>query len=347
MLLNKENRNLALIGAGYWGKNLARNFHQLGVLHSICDASNKTLEILAEQYKDLNSTVNPDEILSNEKITRVAIAAPAYMHYELTKKALLAGKDVFVEKPLCLDLKEAAELVNLSKERNRILMVGHLLQYHPCVEHIKALLASGEFGKLHYISSSRLNLGKFRKEENALWSFAPHDLSVILSLVGDILPENIQCVGGAYLNPRVVDTTMTTMRFNGDVRAHVHVSWLNPFKEQNLIIVCSDGFMVFDDTKAWNEKLVIYRQHLVWSNGQTPVPNKTLGEPVSVTEAEPLKRECAHFIECCESRIEPRTNGYEGLRVLSTLTFAQESLEADGVPVMIKEADAEKNIKKS
>ncbi len=326
-------RDLALIGAGYWGKNLARNFNSLGALHTICDASEETVQKFAAEYEGVKGVTDPAELWKNDEITRVAIAAPAALHYDLAKQALEAGKDVFVEKPLCLDVNEAAELVDLAKQRNRVLMVGHLLQYHPCVEKMQALLAQGELGKLHYISSNRLNLGKIRKEENALWSFAPHDLSVILSLAGNILPEHIQSVGGAYLTPGVVDTTMTTMRFPGDIRAHVYGSWLNPFKEQKLTVVGSHGMMVFDDTKPWNEKLVIYRQHLVWSDGQTPVPNKTPGEPVEVPESEPLKRECAHFLDCCDGRLEPRTDGAEGLRVLSTLASAQASLEADGAAV--------------
>ena len=253
------NRNLGLIGAGYWGKNLARNFNELGALHTICDSSSETVSRFAADYKSVNGVTDKSELFSNPEITRVAIAAPAVFHYQLAKEALEAGKDVFVEKPLCLDIDEAHELVDLAKARKQVLMVGHLLQYHPCIKEIQRLLADGELGKLQYISSNRLNLGKIRKEENALWSFAPHDLSVILSLAGDVLPENVQCVGGDFLSPGVVDTTMMTMRFPEKVRAHVYVSWLNPFKEQKLTVVGSDGMIVFDDTKPWNEKLIFYR----------------------------------------------------------------------------------------
>ena len=185
-------------------------------------------------------------------------------------------------------------------------------------------------GKLHYLTSNRLNLGKVRKEENSLWSFAPHDISVILSLVGNVLPEQVRCSGGSYLNQGVADTTLTAMRFAGGIRAHVFVSWLNPFKEQKLTVVGSSGIAVFDDTRPWPEKLVIYRHYLTWRNGQLPTPNKTQGEAVALPESEPLRNECQHFVECCARRLPPRTNGLEGVRVLSVLQAAQRSLDADG-----------------
>jgi len=188
-------KNLALIGAGYWGKNLARNFRQLGALALVCDASDEILAQQTQACPGIRTTKSFDEVLSDASITRVAIAAPAARHYELSRRALEAGKDVFVEKPLALDSKEGAELADLAEKKGLILMVGHLLQYHPWVRAIQRLLAQGELGKLQYITSNRLNLGKIRREENALWSFAPHDLSVILSLVGGELPEQVRCIG--------------------------------------------------------------------------------------------------------------------------------------------------------
>jgi UDP-2-acetamido-3-amino-2,3-dideoxy-glucuronate N-acetyltransferase len=235
-----------------------------------------------------------------------------------------------VEKPLCLHLSEADELVRLAEAHSRILMVGHLLQYHPCVQALHARLAQGELGKLHYITSNRLNLGKIRREENALWSFAPHDISVILSLAGHQLPDHVRCTGGGYLNHGVADTTLTALRFPGGIRAHVFVSWLNPFKEQKLTVVGSSGMAVFDDTKPWAEKLVIYRDYLTWTDGQTATANKSVAEPVAVPESEPLRNECQHFIDCCETRKKPRTDGTEGLRVLSVLHAAQRSLDTEG-----------------
>ena len=333
-------RNLALIGAGYWGKKLARNFHELGALHTIYDTCNKTCKLVSSQYKSVKETDLLDNILKDDLITSVAIAAPAKDHYQLAKKSLIANKDVFVEKPIALSLKEADELVNLAKDKKRVLMVGHLLHYHPCVNRVKELVTRGAIGKIFYISSNRLNFGKIREEENALWSFAPHDFSVIISLANNKLPEKVQCVGGAYLNKGIADTTMTTMKFHNGIRAHVYVSWLNPFKEQKLTVVGSNGMIVFDDTKNWNEKLTYSAQPYKWVNGKISVAGKiSTREYLPVFEAEPLRIECAHFLECCDKRSSPLTDGVEGQRVLKVLSLAQNSLQKDGVAVELNSGD--------
>lgn len=319
-------KDLALIGAGYWGKNLARNFNELGALHTICDTNKELLSSYGEAFAKVNKTCEGDAVLEDAAIKKIAIAAPAVLHYDLAKRALLAGKDVYVEKPLCLEVQQGEELVALAEKKQRVLMVGHLLQYHPCVQKLQALLAEGELGKLHYIISNRLNLGKIRREENALWSFAPHDISVILSLAGNQIPKRIICTGESYLTQGVPDTTLTSMQWSGGVRAHVFVSWLNPFKEQKLTVIGSNGMAVFDDTRPWNEKLVIHRQYLTWTEGQIPTPSKTKGEAVCLPESEPLRNECLHFLECCRDRRKPKTDGNEGLRVLRVLQAAQESL---------------------
>lgn len=322
--------DLALIGAGYWGKNLARNFHTLGVLHTICDPSELTLSKYGAEYSDVRKCCKVDEAFSNQAINKVVIAAPATQHYSLAKRALESGKDVFVEKPLCLDIAEAQELIQLAKQNGRILMVGHLLQYHPCIQKLQELVSSGALGKLQYITSNRLNLGKIRHEENALWSFAPHDISVILSLAGNQLPDQVRCTGEAYLNDGVADTTLTSLRFPGKIHAHIYVSWLNPFKEQKLTVVGSRGMAVFDDTKPWKEKLLIYHDYLTWTDGNVPTPSKATAEDISIVQTEPLLNECGHFIECCANRSTPRTNGEEGLRVLQVLQAAQSSLDTQG-----------------
>ena len=328
-------RNLALIGAGYWGKNLARNFHALGALHTLADLSQPILDTYGADYDGVRRTRDIDALWADTAVARVAIAAPAVLHHRLAKAALLAGKDVFVEKPLCLDLGEAHELIALAREKGRILMVGHLLQYHPVVRHLQQLVAAGELGPLHYITSNRLNLGKIRREENSLWSFAPHDLSVILSLAGSALPTQVRCTGGAYLTAGVADTTLTTMAFNGGLRAQVYVSWLNPFKEQKLTVVGAAGMAVFDDTRPWAEKLALYRNYLRRDGDAVPSPNKLVPEYATVPEAEPLRAECAHFLECCRDRQAPRTDGVEGERVLRVLHAAQSSLESDGEAVSL------------
>ncbi len=328
-------RDLALVGAGYWGKNLARNFHALGALHTLCDRSEEVLGSYGPEYGEVRKTQSFDEVVASAAVRKVAIAAPAVLHHRLAKAALLAGKDVYVEKPLCLDIGEAEELRDLADKHGRILMVGHLLQYHPCVLELQRMVLDGELGRVQYITSNRLNLGKIRQEENALWSFAPHDISVILSLVGNRVPESVRCVGESYLSPKVADTTLTTFRFPDNVRAHVYVSWLNPFKEQKLTVVGSRGMVVFDDTKPWMEKLLMHRDYLTWSDGRMPMPAKVGAVPVVVPEQEPLRNECLHFLECGATRRAPRTDAREGLRVLRVLKAAQSSLDRDGESVTL------------
>lgn len=323
-------KSVLLVGAGYWGKNLARNFHALGALHTLCDTNESLLDHYQKLYPDVALTSNYTAALENPLISKVVIAAPAFMHYNLAKQALLAGKDVYVEKPLCMNSGEGEELIKLADQRGLLLMVGHLLQYHPCVRRLQELVGRGELGQLQYIVSNRLNLGSYRTEENALWNFAPHDVSVILSLCGHQLPEQVRCVGAAYLSPGVADTTMTTLRFPGNLRAHIYVSWLNPFKEQKLVVVGSAGMVVFDDTKPWGEKLLLYRNHVTWSNGKIPLANKVEAESIDPPESEPLREECTHFLKCCQERIKPITDGQEGLRVLKVLQAAQASANEDG-----------------
>lgn len=331
--MNNRSPDTALIGGGYWGKNLARNLSALGVLHTLCDVSPQTLSAYKAQYPDVHLLSDPQDVFEDPSVSKVFIAAPAEHHFELTKRALSAGKDVFVEKPLAMNVQQGATLAALAKNQSRILMVGHLLQYHPCIDKIKELVADGTLGKLQYLTSNRLNLGKIRREENALWSFAPHDISVLLSLVGNQVPETVQCTGEAWLTPGVADTTLTAMKFQGGVRAHVFVSWLNPFKEQKLTVVGSQAMIVFDDTLEWDQKLILYRHAIAWRDGIEPSASRTIGEPLLVDRNEPLRRECEHFIECCEHRSAPKTDAEEGLRVLRVLAMAQESLEQDGQPV--------------
>jgi UDP-2-acetamido-3-amino-2,3-dideoxy-glucuronate N-acetyltransferase len=311
--------DLALIGAGAWGRNLARVFHKLGALRAICDTNSATLSTYEFA---VGRTTNFAEILENREILSVAIAAPAAQHYTLAKAALDAGKDVFVEKPLCLDLREAGELAVLARSKGRVLMVGHLLQYHPCILKLQELVRRDVLGELQYLTSNRLNNGKVRKEENALWSFAPHDISVILSLVGR-MPEQVISSGQAYLASGVADTTLTQLQFSGKVRAHVYVSWLNPFKEQKLTVIGSKAMAVFDDTLPWGKKLSVTLK----SGDAAP-------KPIEVAEREPLEEECAHFLECTKTRQIPRTDAAEAIRVLTVLRAAQDCLDQKGGPPM-------------
>jgi UDP-2-acetamido-3-amino-2,3-dideoxy-glucuronate N-acetyltransferase len=207
---------VACVGAGYWGKNLIRNFDGLGVLDVICDSNESVLEAFQRQYPGKRLSSSFAELLADRAIDAVIIAAPAENHYALTREALLAGKHVFVEKPLALRVSEGAELVALAEQRQKTLMVGHILQYHPAVLKLKSLIDDGELGKIHYIYSNRLNLGKVRSEENILWSFAPHDISVLLMLLGE-MPNTVTALGGCYLNHQIADVTITTLSFPSGV----------------------------------------------------------------------------------------------------------------------------------
>ncbi|MCB1112476.1 MAG: Gfo/Idh/MocA family oxidoreductase [Chlamydiales bacterium] len=316
------NRTLALIGVGRWGKNLARNFDQIGVLHTVCDPHTT--------YDGVHNTGDYQEVLQNRAITQVAIAAPAALHFQLAKEALLAGKDLFVEKPLCLDSSEGEELIALAKKHDRILMVGHLLQYHPCFRRLLQLVDGGAIGKMQYIMSNRLNLGTIRTEESALWCLAPHDFSIILSLCGGAMPRSLRCTGEAYLSQNIADLAITTMTFDSGVKAHVFVNWLHPYKEQKLMVIGTEGTLLFDDREPWEKKLQLFHEPVIWQESGSPVANQGSAELVHVPQEEPLKNECLHFLECCKTRQAPLTDGREGLRVLKMLQAAQRSLDSDG-----------------
>lgn len=320
-------RYIGLVGVGYWGKNILRNLYKLDVLHTVCEVNKKIIDDLKEEYPEINYTVYLDELLQNREITGIFIATPALTHYDITKKSLLAYKHVFVEKPLALTVKEGEELVSIAQSKKKILMVGHILQYHPAVVRLKEMVKNGTIGRLQYIYSRRLSLGKIRREENILWSFAPHDISVILSLVGEE-PNYVDAVGNNFLHARIADVTMTNLKFPSGVGAHVFVSWLNPFKEQRLVVIGEKGMIVFDDTLPVEQKLVLYSHTIHWENN-IPVPQKAEGTAISLNDVwdEPLKLECTAFLKAIETGKEPITNGLEGLKVLRVLELSQKSLE--------------------
>jgi UDP-2-acetamido-3-amino-2,3-dideoxy-glucuronate N-acetyltransferase len=331
-----ENLRVAVVGAGYWGRNLVRNFAEIGVLAAVCDTDRGVLAETAGRYPGVRSGVAYTDLLTDAGIAAIAIATPAATHASLVREALLADKDVYVEKPLALSETEAAELTRLAAERNRVLMVGHLLWYHPAVVGLKALIAEGALGRIQYIYSNRLNMGKLRREENVLWSFAPHDVSVILGLVGE-MPERVQAQGGNYLHRRIADTTVSLLDFASGVRAHIFVSWLHPFKEQRLVVVGERQMAVFDDTSPWPEKLGLYPHAVGW-DGAIPLAKKAEVNYVPLDHEEPLRAECQHFLACIRTRETPRTDGQEGLRVLRVLNACQRSLEG-GRAVRLEDGD--------
>ena len=317
---------VAVAGMGYWGKNLVRNFHQLGALAAVCDSNPSVKAVCEREYPDARFMSEIESVFDAQDIAAVALATPAVTHYNLVKAALVAGKDVFVEKPLAIEVGQGEELVELARSSGRILMVGHILRYHPAVLKMQELIRDGDLGKLQYIYSNRLNIGKIRTEENILWSFAPHDISVILGLLGEV-PVHVSSQGGAYLNPTVFDVTLSQLTFPSGVQAHIFVSWMHPFKEQRLVVVGSEKMAVFDDTSE--NKLVLYPHKVEWKN-RIPTAVKAKGEVVALEEREPLAAECQHFLDCLISRNAPLTGGEEGLRVLRVLDVCQRSLLRGG-----------------
>jgi len=322
---------IAVVGSGYWGRNLVRNFQQLGALRVVCDTREEPVQEARAQY-GVRTTSDVDSVLNDKEIDGVVIAAPAALHFQLVAKCLLHDKDVYVEKPLALRAEEGRQLVQLASERNRILMVGHILEYHPAILELRRLVRNGELGRLQYIHSSRLNLGKLRTEENILWSFAPHDISAILFLLEE-MPIRVSAHGGSYVDPRTVDTTLTTCQFASGVQAHIFVSWLHPFKEQKLAVVGSKKMAVFDDVQR-EHKLVLYSHRIDWLD-RTPVAHKADGEVVELPPCEPLRLECEHFLHCIRTRGVPRTSGASALRVLQVLEACEQSLRAEGATVPI------------
>jgi UDP-2-acetamido-3-amino-2,3-dideoxy-glucuronate N-acetyltransferase len=321
-LPNRSKAKVAVVGVGYWGKNLVRNFYDLGVLAALCDADSSVESMHAERYPGVKFYRDFNDLLSDSSLTAVVLATPAVSHHEMAKTALEAGKDVLVEKPLSIAVHHGEELVRLANTKGRILMVGHILRYHPAVLKLQQLIQDGALGKINYLYSNRLNIGKIRTEENILWSFAPHDISVMLALLNE-MPSRVTCKGDACLNRDVVDVTLSHFDFPSGVQAHIFVSWLHPIKEQRLVVVGSEKMAVFDDTAE--HKLVLYPHKVAWRN-RIPTAVKADAELIDLDEREPLRTECAHFLDCIASRTPPVSDGPEGVRVLKVLDACQRAL---------------------
>lgn len=315
---------VAQIGVGHWGRNLARNFAQLGALAAVVDPSPETARREAEANRAAARSL--EEVLRDPSIHGVAIAAPAELHAELAMKAFAAGKHVFVEKPLALTLDDSRAMCDAAARAGKALMVGHLLQYHPAFIRLMELVREGAIGGVRYAYSNRLSLGKLRIEENALWSFAPHDLSMLLTIMGD-RPEKVSGGGSSWITPGLEDEFRVDMTFSGGRRAHVFAAWLHPFKEHRLVVVGEAGMLVFEDSAPNTEdKLKLYRHSVVWK-GKVPEAVKSEPETIAFPADEPLKQECRHFLDCCAGRTKPRTDGQEAMRVVETLLRAEGRLE--------------------
>lgn len=331
---------VAVVGVGGWGKNLARNYYQLpdANLRYICDLDPDKLESMRIQYPGTQTTDSFDEVLEDSELDAIVIATTGPTHYALARKALLAGKDVYVEKPFVLNVDEAVELTEIASRDGRMLMVGHLLEYHPVVQRLKNMIEAGDLGRIYYIYSQRLNLGTVREDENALWNFAPHDISSILYLLGKE-PVDVSARGQDYLQRDVEDVVFLTLSFADRTMAHIHVSWLDPHKVRRLTIVGSNKMAVFDDLEA-TEKLKVYDKGAKMSQDYD-----TFAEYIGlrfgditipyVKSGEPLREECLHFINSVRNRTQPLSDGHDGLRVVRVLDAAQRSLKNNGVPVSI------------
>lgn len=323
---------VAVVGCGYWGKNLVRVFHQLGALEAVCESHPAGMETARQTAPGVDVVSDFQAILDDPAIDGVVISTPAETHFRLGVQALEAGKHLYVEKPLALNYREGLALVRMAQAKGLQLMVGHILEYHPAIVELNRRVRAGQLGTLQYVYSNRLNLGKVRREENILWSFAPHDIAVMLRLIGE-LPLEVCATGGAYLQPNIADVTITNLLFDRGVRGHIFVSWLHPFKEQKLVVVGSAGMAVFDDTVT-ERKLHIYDQGIDWVNGH-PVPRKKEAEAVTLAKVEPLKAEAEQFLHSIQTGETAITDGQSALANLEVLQAAQRSLSLHGQPVAL------------
>ena len=324
---------IGLIGCGYWGRNLCRNFYDLGALASVVDATEKGQSTAQSIAPNAIISYNIDVILVDNQIQGVALATPAETHADLAIQVMRAGKDVFVEKPMALSIRDAEAMQTVANETGRILMVGHLLEYHPALLKLRELINSVELGKINYVYSNRLNFGKVRTEENALWSFAPHDVAVILRLLGQS-PVEVSASGGAYLNKNISDVTISNLRFKDNSRAHIFVSWLHPYKEQRMVVICDKKMAIFNDVNPFGQKLCLYPQSVEF-DGKIPLLKKEDAEFIEHVNTEPLRQECASFLDCIKSRQSPLTDAQSGIEALRVLHACQASIEQNGVPISL------------
>ena len=331
--------DIAVVGAGAWGKNHVRVFSEMPNvrLKYICDQDLSKLASMQKTYPQSQCVEHLDLILKDPEVRGVVIASSAISHAPLAKEILKADKDVLVEKPMALNTKDAEEMLELAGKRKRILMVGHLLIYHSVVDRLKEMIRSGELGKIHYIYTQRVNLGIIRQDENALWSFAPHDLSVILYLLEEE-PTVVSAHGESYIQKGIEDVVFVSLRFADGKMANIQLSWLDPHKLRKVTLVGSKKMVVFDDMEA-SEKLKIYDkgvgspsyatygEYLTLRSGDITIP--------SIKMKEPLRAEAEHFIQCIESRREPKTCGRDGLKVVNILVAAEQSLKEKGSPILL------------
>jgi predicted dehydrogenase len=332
-------KNIALVGFGYWGKNLARNLRQLGLLHTICDQDKKALDNARRNYADVRGTAALDDILSSPEIKGVVVATPAATHYAVVKKSLFGGKHVMVEKPFTTKSGEAEELVALADQNRLHLMVGFTFLYNSAVMKVKNLIDSGEIGDVRYVYSQRLNLGIVRKDVDAWWNLGPHDVSIMMYWLGD---QVVQAGGwgASFLQPGIDDVVMASLRFRSGVVGYIHVSWLDPNKVRRMTVVGSKKMVVYDDASP-DMRIQIFDKgvdrfedfhtfgqfQLIHRAGDLLIPKIDFDEPLSA--------ECKHFAECIESGKEPLTSGRRSLPVVRVMEAVATSMKGQGALVSV------------
>ncbi len=327
---------VGVIGAGYWGPKLIRNFQEIpdAAMTMVCDLEEDRLTHIKELYPAVRATKDYREVLASD-VDAVAIATPIPTHHQLAKEALLAGKHVLVEKPLTANSEQAEELVELAAQTGLTLMVGHTFEYNPAVEYLRRLVASGEMGRIYYINATRVNLGIFQPDINVVWDLAPHDVSILMFILG-MVPVNVSARGGSYVQRRIHDVAYLTLHFPDEILADVRVSWLDPCKIRRITVVGSKKMVVYDDVEP-TEKVKLYDKgvdvppysdtleefHLSYRYGDITTP--------AIPSAEPLRLECEHFLHCVRTGDKPRSDGQDGLEVVRILEAATRSLLNGGM----------------
>src|SRR6188768_1973695 len=335
----KKELNIGVVGCGYWGPNLIRNFRTLAdcKMQTICDASVERLKHLKNLYPDVETETNYENLLNDTTLDAIVVATPVRYHFPMAKSALLAGKHTFVEKPLAASVEQCEELVALAKKQGLILMVGHTFLYSPAVKKMKEIIDNGDIGKLRYISARRLNLGLFQKDINVAWDLAPHDISIILHIMQE-MPRSINCRGAAHITPGIEDVTSMSLHFSSEKSAIIQSSWLDPRKVREMTIVGSERMIVYDDVAA-QEKLKIFdvrverpphfdtfaEFHYAYHYGDLYSPY--------IKQDEPLKTECQHFADCIRTSTTPITDGVRGLEIVRILEASSASLKTNGAPI--------------
>jgi predicted dehydrogenase len=336
--VSRDVLNVAIIGAGYWGKNLVRNFGTAKRCHlkCVCDLNEEVLAVHKRSFPFITTSTKLEAVLSDEDVDAVVVATDVPHHFSVARKALEAGKHTYVEKPLTLKASDGKTLVELAGKKRVKLMVGHLLEYHPAVDYLKTMIDEGRLGRLHYMYTQRVNLGVIRQNENAWWSLAPHDISVVCYLFGS-KPFSVAASGQCYLQNGIEDVVFATIKFADGKMAHIHCSWLDPHKIRKMTVVGSEKMATFDDMEA-SEKVRVYDKSAAMNsdvNTYAEIISLRFGDIVipKVAGGEPLALECRHFIDCVLDDKPVRSDGSDGLQVVRILEAGQKSLRDNGEPV--------------